>query len=183
MILRSIILIFVLVGTIGAAHAEDIDTESAARFIKSMAAVNAYADQMETESRAEFFNDAPNPVLSGEFNPYSSGVKMVKEQAPVDYKEISNIVKAYGFTLNDWATTGDRMLAAYLAIEVGNSPEFAGIADMDPAMLETMPPQARLQFAGMQKTLEKIKVVPASDKEALRANIIAYKEVIDFQNE
>ena len=182
MILRAIAVLFATAGFLTAAHADDMDAKKVERFIQSMAEVNAYADKMEAEGRAEFFDEAPNPILTGEFTPYSSGLKLAKEKSPKDYTKISGIVKAHGFTANDWAVTGDRVLAAYLAIEMGKDPEFAGIADMDPSMLDAMPPKAKVQFAGMLKALEKIEAVPAADKEALQENYDAYTAFIEAEN-
>jgi len=150
-----------------------LDAATVERFVKSMPDVQAHADKMEAEGRTEIFDKTQNPMVSGEFTPYSSGLKVLKSDAPRDHKALAKILKAHGFTTDEWAVTGDRVLAAYVAIEMGNNPEFAGLAQMDPSMLEAMPPQAKAQFAGVMKTMEKIKNVPEADKMAVQPNVAA----------
>ena len=169
------------IAAIGAAFAgEDFSEEKVARFIETLEKVQPLADRMAEEGKEMTLSDKINPVTSGEFDPYSNAVTALEAKYPSEHKELARLVKPFGFSPEEWGQTGDRVLAAYMALKMAEEPGMtAGIAQMDPSMLEMMPPEAKAQFAGVMKMVEKIENVPSSDKNAVAPNAAALEAYME----
>jgi len=143
-------------------------------FIGTMKGVQKMGRHMKAEGKNDVVSDQVRHAMAtkSEFTPFSTSVETLKAQLPDQYKELTKIVTEQSFSsAEDWGKTGDQVIAAYISEKMLSSsaqtPEQIK-AQMDPKMLEQMPPNLRAQmeqtFAMMNKVLE----VPEADRAVVR---------------
>lgn len=177
----SVLLIALLafLWTSPSANAETpLTTADAEAFVETLQPVNAFGEKLEAEGKTNELGGRGMPEVGQLFTPYSDGVADLKAQYPADYKELGTIIKPAGFTSQEtWAVVGDKVISAYMALEMekeGMSPE--DMAMLTPEMLSMVPPAMREQMSralAMKETLER---TPEADKAIVRPLVPALEK-------
>jgi hypothetical protein len=94
---------------------------------------------------------------------------VLKAKYPADYSRLDAAVKPQGFSAIDWGAAGDRVMVAYMALKMENeNPQaMAQMQAMDPAMLDMMPPEMKVQMMQAQAMMATIANASAEDKKAV----------------
>jgi hypothetical protein len=80
-----------------------------------------------------------------------------------------DVVKDAGFeSLKQWASTGDRISAAMIAIEMQKDP--VDMSEMTPEMIAMVPESMRQQIEGAMRMIKAVEKVPAEDIAIVKTN-------------
>lgn len=165
---------FVLAGEVLAADHEPLTDVKIRNFIASMEGVKALGQELEAAGKTQALEIEALPKAGEEFQPYTKSVAALKAKHPDDHRRLAALVKEHGFSLDNWAETGDRVMVAYVAEKAAARPEgLAHAQAMDPAMLSMAPPEMRAQMEGVMAMMEAIKKAPAADRLALKPHMAA----------
>ena len=149
---------------LGAAAADTLTADQAQRFVHSMKAANAMAERMQNQDLMDGI-EPQDMLVDGTFRPYTTALGILKTQHPTAVSELSGIAKANGFSgAGDWASTGDLVALAFMAIKTGDLPPMPA---MQPSMIAMMPPEIQEQMKFAQAIMAAVKTVPAAHKEAV----------------
>lgn len=162
--------------------------DTVARFIETLEPVEAFGDRLEADKKLEKLFEQREPTPGKDFRPYSDGVAALKKASPAEYEKLGALLKPQGFSQADWASTGDRVMLAYMANRMEKeNPGYekqmaemkAQMAAMDPAMLAQMPAQAKSGMLAAQAMVEAISKSPPADRAAVKPHMKAISEAID----
>jgi len=161
--------------------------DQVARFIATLEPVEEMGKRLEAEGKIAKFFDEEKPTMGKEFKPYSTGIAELKKDHPGEYAALGGALKPHGFSQDQWAATGDRVMRAYLAVKMEQeNPKYAQeMPALDPSMLEQMPPQMRAQIESALAMVEAVKETPAADKAAVKPHLSAIEAATDrggYQN-
>lgn len=155
----------------GAAVAGDapLTEDQAKRFVKTLPALEALKNEMDEEGKSEHMNVATRPKAGEPFKPYSNAVAALKKDFPADHARLAKAVKPFGFTAAEWGNVGDRVMIAHMANKMQNEDPrtMAMMENMDPSMIDMMPPEMRDQLASTFAMMETVKNAPAEDREVV----------------
>ncbi|WP_100639003.1 hypothetical protein [Marinobacter salexigens] len=166
------------------AQAENLSDAKIRAFIASMQDAQALQDQYgDTEGWPDPASEDMDsmPDMSRLF---SAGVEEMKGSPAFD--KFESLVKKHGFkNLQSWATVGDRVFGALMAIEMKNAnvgSEMAeAMAEMenDPNMSPEMKAQMRAMMGAALNMTKAADNVPAADIEAVRPHLNALKATME----
>ena len=161
----------------GAAHAENLTEKDAGRFIATLDEVMALGKELEKKE----LDVKPQPVLGERFQPYKNAVAALKAEQPANYKKLDGIVSKQGFSPEAWGETGDKVMIAYIAAKLDQESPGAmkEMENMDPAMLDMMPPQMQGQMKMVMAMVQTVKDTPAEDKKAIKPHMGALEKMMD----
>src|SRR5690606_14835829 len=100
---------------------------------------------------------------SGEpLQPYTRSLEYLRDEQGEAYEAMGDIVEEHGFeSLEQWAGIGDRVMVAWLALQMeGNE-----VGAITPEMLDQVPPQMRPQIERMLAMMEAVSNAPPEDIE------------------
>jgi len=186
--IKTLVAAFALFVAASPALAEaPLTDDQVTRFIATLAPVEEMGKRLEAEGKIAKLFDEKNPAMGCEFKPYSTGVSELKKDHPGEYAALGGALKPHGFSQDQWAATGDRVMRAYIAVKMEQeNPNYAQeMPALDPSMLEQMPPQMRAQIEGALAMVEAVKETPAADKAAVKPHLAAIDAATDrggFQN-
>lgn len=151
------------------------------RFIETLEPVEELGERLEAKGKLVKTLDEEKPMIGKDFRPYSDGVAALKKEHPGEYAALGALLKPHGFSQDDWAATGDRVMIAYMAVKMeAENPNYEkDMAGMDPAMLAQVPPQMRAQIEGALAMVETVKKAPAADKAAVKPHVKALEEATE----
>lgn len=161
------------------AQAEKLTDSTIGAFIASMQEAQALQDQYEdTEGWPDPDTDDIDSIPDMT-RLFSSGVEKMKGTPA--YGKFEGVVKKHGFdNLQSWASVGDRVFAAMMAIEMkgagdGGSEMAEAMAEMenDPNMSPEMKAQMRAMMGAALNITKAADNVPAADIEAVRPHMKA----------
>jgi hypothetical protein len=178
-ILFSMICFFVL--TPLAAQAETLTDQTVLSFINSLEAMQGMEDE---------YDDLPDELATQEDDLgmeqmsriFSSSVESMKGH-PL-YNDLAQVVSNYGFSSPEqWGETGDRILRAWSAIEMGQqsggmNQEMAKAMeeiDNNPNISEAQKQQMREMMGGAQSMMDNASSAPEADKQAVRPHLDALR--------
>ncbi len=157
-----------LVVTAGAVASENkpLTDDQAKRFVDTLPALDRLGEELREEGKTDKLEIATQPKSGEEFTPYSNAVAALKTEHPADYAKLGAAVKPHGFSADEWGHVGDRVIIAYLALEMEKQdPRSAAMMEgMDASMLDMVPPEMRDQLAATFAMMETVKNAPADDK-------------------
>jgi len=159
---------------IPAVRAASLDQAAIEAYVSSLEPVKALGERLQSEGRQNFLEREVLPRSGEPFDPHRRGVVALQRDSADDYRELTRIVQQHGFTsAESWALTGDRVVLAYGALKAeAESPEVLQMAaqmkDMDPAMLQLLPPEARQQMDQALAIARAIASVPQADRAVVR---------------
>lgn len=147
------------------AWAQSLSTDKVSTFIDSLDPVTRYAERLDEDVRdgLEVSNILPEP---GEpLRPYTRSLEYIREAHGDVYAAMGDIVDDHGFAnLEEWADTGDRVMVAWLALQM----EGTEIGAVSPEMLDQVPAQMRPQIERMLAMMEAVRNAPPGDIEVVR---------------
>lgn len=163
-LLASFLLVFFAV-----VQAEELSPENIQKFISTLRPLRALA------------NDAPSGKLSDTFKTnvlengfekgiYSNLLRNLRTTDPELESEVKKVIKSNGFnTTEEWATIGDRVMAAYIAIALeGNADQLRQAMSIDPEVVKQMGPIMQRKVTQLQRVFVSSQQVPSSDKSAVQ---------------
>ncbi|MEZ5914961.1 MAG: hypothetical protein R3C42_04970 [Parvularculaceae bacterium] len=181
--IKTLAAAFALFFAVSPALAEaPLSDDQVTRFIATLRPVEEMGKRLEAEGKiAETFGEE-KPTLGSEFKPYSKGVASLKRDYPGEYAALGGALKPHGFSQDEWAATGDRVMRAYIAVKLEKeNPDYEKqMAAMDPSMLSQLPPQMRAQIEGAFAMIETVKSTPATDKAAVKPHVAAIEAATDI---
>lgn len=148
--------------------ANPLNADEVRHFVETLAPIEAFGDSLEKEGKLNVLVGS-GATLDGAFKPYSSGVAALKRELPGEFGRLAAVVKPHGFTPEGWGATGDRVMAAYMALRIERDEPgaLAALEPVDPAQLEKMPPEMRQQMQDYAAMMEAVKKAPEEDKKAV----------------
>lgn len=166
-----------------AAHAQEPLTDA-----KIRALITTIEKSQDMASEFEELNELASEREVDMSRLFSSSVEQMEGRE--EYGILEDMVQNHGFSnLKEWAKTGDRVFAAWMAIEMGS--ESAGLAaemqealaeiDNNPDMSEQQKAQMRAMMAPAMSMSDAASNVPQQDMEAVRPHIGALKSASDAE--
>lgn len=160
------------------AQAEKLTDKTIGAFIASMQEAQALQDQYEdTEGWPDPDTDSLDSIPDMT-RLFSSGVEEMKGTPA--YGKFEGVVKKHGFdNLQSWASVGDRVFAAMMAIEMKGESDNAEMAEAmaeienDPNMSPEMKAQMRAMMGAAVNITKMADNVPDADIEAIRPHLKA----------
>lgn len=146
-------------------------------YIKSLEQVGQLGERLRAQGKQSFLEREISPRSGETFDPHARGVRALQRESVDDYNELSSIVRQHGFTsAESWALIGDRVVLAYGAIKAeAESPEILLLAqqmqNMNPQMLQLMPPELRVQMEQAVSIARTLALVSTADKNSVRPYI------------
>jgi hypothetical protein len=164
--------------------ADSLNTETVRHFVETLAPVQAFGDSLEKEGKLNVLVGG-GATVDGAFEPYSAGVTALKAQLPADFNRLEAVVKPHGFTPELWGATGDRVMAAYMALRIERDEPgaLAALEPVDPAEMQKMPPEMRKQMQDYAAMMEAVKKAPDDDKKAVLPAMDAIDAHINAQGD
>lgn len=154
-----------------AATAQGLTQDEAERFIDSLPEATTLGQQLQESDKAEQFSQVMTPSKDKPYAPYTRGAAFMKVQTPELYRTMQKIATKHGFdNVETWARTGDRVMAAFMAIEVEKMPEASRrtAEQMTPEMLDAMPSNVRARLEGTMAMLAMTETVSEHDLTLMR---------------
>ena len=150
------------------------------RFVATLAPVEEFGDKLDHDGKLDDL-DKKTPAFGEEFRPYKNAIAALKRDHPADYAALGALLKPHGFSQDQWAATGDRVMLAYMALRMEQeNPDYEKqMAGMDKSMLNQMPPQMRAQIEGALAMVETVKKAPAADKAAVKPHAKAIEKATE----
>ncbi len=164
-VFQSLMVVALIVIAVPAMAAGDLTAKTAKQFVDSLPDINAMAEEMRANGKADILNAKTQPVPGEKFEPYTKAVSALKGEFPDDYKKLNGITKSNGFSSPEaWADTGDDVMMAYMATQV-NMPAGAAMPNISPEMMAKMPPEAVAKMKQSMAVMETISSVPQAHKD------------------
>lgn len=165
----------VLIGAVfivsGAMAGEDkpLTEDQAKRFMASLSSVEALGKSLQEDGKIRNLEIARQPKAGEPFRPYSTAVTALEEEYPGDHAKLASALKPHGFSTDEWGHVGDRVMVAYLALEMQEQdPRTLEMMDgMDASMMAMVPPEMRAQLETAFVMMETVKNAPEADKKAV----------------
>ncbi len=164
--------LFILLLTVHTAAANEILTALKINsFLSTIEEVKALSDEMSPEGKKQLTDIQASAMQGNDFTPYRSGVTILKKSYPYDYTKLSDTVGSYGFNSpENWAQTGDDMMAAYVSVKMGDTAQQtmkSMSANMNPEMMAMLPPEAKATIQKTKAMLNTLEKVPAENKKVV----------------
>lgn len=157
-------------------QAAGLTAQSVEAYLETLPQVRVLADELEASGKGDLLMKEVMPGAEA-FDPHQRGARVLREKEPEAYERLQGIVTENGFTsVDNWAQTGDRVVLAYGAVKVeAESPEILALAQsgagLDPAMLQMLSPEMRVQMEQAIMMAKAIAQVPAADRDMVRPYI------------
>lgn len=145
-------------------------------YLETLPEVRALADDMQAQGQGDFFEPQIDAGMET-FDPHVRGVLALEREYVDMHARLGAIVRGKGFTsTRSWAETGDRIIVTYGAVKVeAESPELLALAQsgsaMDPAMLQLLSPEMRMQMEMAMLAAKALAQVSEADKQLIRPYI------------
>ncbi len=156
------------------AKADQILTEmDVNNFLSTLTDVKGLTDNMSEDSRSELMGHHMQEMQDSEFSPYEHGVSVLKEKYPGDYTNLFGVVTQYGFSSpEEWAQTGDDMMAAYMNVRVGDQlrQSIVMMSQVPSGSMALMPPEALQQMERSKSIVKELDAVPAENTELMKTH-------------
>lgn len=169
-------LLLIVTGAI-ASDDKPLTEDQVKRFVATLPALDALGDELEAEGKTEDLVIETQPKAGAPFRPYSDAVAALKEKHPADHTRLTQAVKPHGFSAEEWGRVGDRVMIAWLALEMEEEDprSMAMMEGMDKSMLDMAPPEMKAQLEATFAMLDTVKNAPEADKKA----VAPFKDQID----
>ncbi len=167
---KKIIASFIIAAMAAApALAGGLSKDAAARFVATLADLKPIMEEIADKDETLGGFDV-TPKRGEPYAPYTDGMAVLKERDPALHKKMRAITKKHGFSLADWASTGDQVFLAYMALQLDqqDAASIAAMRDMDPALLANLPPEMRAQMDQAFTMMEAAEAVPQADKKIVK---------------
>jgi len=157
-------------------QAAGLNTTAVEAYLETLPEVRVLADEMHAQGHGDFFEPEITPGM-GTFDPHVRGVTALEREHASMHARLGTIVRDKGFTsAQSWAETGDRIIITYGAVKVeAESPELLALAQsgstMDPAMLQLLNPEMRMQMEMAMMAAKALAQVSEADKQLIRPYI------------
>ncbi len=153
--------------TVGAfAGDQPLTEDQAQRFVKTLPVLESFGKELEAEGKMEEFRISTEPMVDKEFKPYSSAITVLKEEHPADHARLGAKLKPHGFSADEWAGVGDRVIIAWMALKMEQEDPgaMAQMEAMDQSMIEMMPENMKAQIQRALVMVETVKSASPEDK-------------------
>lgn len=150
---------------------DPLTEDQAKRFVTTLPAVQALGEEMNADGKIGKMQVDLQPKAGEPFTPYTTAIAALKKKYPADHARLAGAVKPYGFNAAEWASIGDKVMIAYLAVKMQEEDprSMAMMEGMDSSMLDMMPPEMRDQMQSAFAMLETVRNTPDEDRKAVMA--------------
>lgn len=159
--------------------------QQAGAFVASMNDVQALADKMEAEGKNKVIDAQIKKSSSESFSPYSSAAEILKQKFPSDYEVLRGISNRHGFqTPEKWASTGDAVIEAFIASEMGDSTKTqiqVAEQQMNSEDFQKLPAEAKSRIKQGITMLRRLDSVPPNNVMAIQPHKPAIEKFIQEQ--
>lgn len=140
--------------------------DQAQRFVKTLPVLETFGKELEAEGKMEEFRISTEPMVDQEFKPYTSAITVLKEKHPADHARLGDMLKPHGFSADEWAGVGDRVVIAWMALKMEEEDPgaMAQMEAMDKSMLAQLPENMRAQIERALVMAETVKSASPEDK-------------------
>lgn len=115
-LLKKAVFVLTLAVLAGPSYAQSLTPASIQSYIKGMEPIAAFANETRQSGKQIDLQLRPS---GSNFQPHASLVEQLKVKAPDEYSKLDSMVQGMGFTsTQQWAGTGDELMAAYIANKV-----------------------------------------------------------------
>ena len=125
------------------------------------------------------FNPKESIALSkdGQLNVYQNAIQ---QEIPNDSRTaMKKLVKNNGFSsLEQWAQISDRILAAYLQLNLNKQGGLNQIPELTPEIRQALPPQMLAQIEQITKMAKAVENAPVKDVALVKANYAQIEQVL-----
>lgn len=163
----------------------ELTPQMAGNFVRSMHDVQHLARQMDAEGKNKVLDARIKKADAQSFRPYSHATAAMREKFSSDYKTLNTIAKNHGFSnAEEWASTGDAVIVAYLASELeGSAKSHIQAAEryMNAETFKQLPADAKKQLQQSVALMRRLNTVPADHIIAVRPHRAAIEKFIEEQ--
>ncbi|MEX2468195.1 MAG: hypothetical protein WD396_00430 [Pseudohongiellaceae bacterium] len=150
------------------ALSQPLTPEAVRGFVNSLPEVHSFTENQNSQVSQLAFEEEMMPRAGEPFAPYSRALDMMRDNHAEIYQGIEDLIGNFGFaTAEEWATTGDRVIAAFIATQISSS-DMEQMEQMTPEMLNQVPAQMRPQIERMLAMMATIRETPEADIEVVR---------------
>lgn len=167
--------------------AQELTPAQVEKFIGTMDDVQALSDSMGKDGKNQVISEKLKEAQpGGDFTPYSRAMDVMKAEFPDDYKKLGAAVKKQGFaSQQEWAETGDKVMAAYISsrIDPETKTRMAAMKDqLNTDAAKQMPPEAVAQIKQTMAMMETLDKVPQADRDAIAPHSAALEAFVQSQS-
>ncbi len=180
--LAALVLLVALLPLRLAHAAEPLESDQISRWLASMSDLRTWSEANEDRLDRDMFEPASprmspmSPPSEEDIermrSPFTNGVAAART-AGVE-REVLGIVEPHGFSLDEWGETGDRIMRAYIALQMEGQPDMTSKLDETIQQMENSPmsqTQKNQMINSLMRPLDiynMMKDAPAEDVEAVR---------------
>jgi hypothetical protein len=170
-------------GEVQATDSAPLEAEAISRWMNSLATLRPWGEANEDRFERDLFkveqprmnpmNPLSKEALQKMRSPFSGAVSAARSVGVDD--EVAGLLAPHGFTLDEWGDTGDRIIRAFVALQIQGGPDMR--AQLDTTIVQ-MEENTRLSVAqknqlisSLMQTLDIYNMMsdaPAADIEAVR---------------
>ena len=179
----AVLLLLVAIVPLRLAHAaEPLDSDQIGRWLSSMSEIRDWSeankdrfdeDMFETDSpRLSPMSPPTEQDIERMRSPFTNGVAAARSAGVAG--EVSGLVEPHGFSLDEWGETGDRVMRAYIALQMESQPDMTAKMNDTIQQMESAPlseTQKNQMITSLMRTLDiynMMKDAPPEDVEAVR---------------
>ncbi|MDT0595145.1 hypothetical protein [Glaciecola petra] len=172
------IIILFLLFVAASAQSQSLSQSTLEKYIKSID-MFVNTDNKEIKAIEESFKNNQNFNFDTDSNGNISIMSQMLGQLDSSQMDaISEVAEDAGFdSIKEWASIGDRVSAAMMAIEMEKEP--VDMSELTPEMMAMVPESMRQQMEGAIRVMKAIEKVPAADIAIVKANYEELKKHMD----
>jgi len=175
-----LILSLILLGVALPSWAKDLTQSHVDDFISAMASFkNTNDPALKALSDKTKFNPSKSISFSndGRLNVYQY---TIQQKMPTGSRDaLQKLVKQNGFSsLEQWAQISDRMLAAYMQINLNKQGRLNNVPELTPQMRQALPPQMIAQIEQVTKIAKAVQNASAKDIALVKTNFAKIQQVL-----
>lgn len=174
---RIYIALFLLIAA-ATAQSQSLSQSTIEKYIKSID-MFVNTDNPEIKAIEESFKNNQSFNFDTDANGNISIMsQMLGELDSSQVDALSEVAEDAGFdSIKEWASIGDRVSAAMMAIEMEEEP--VDMSEMTPEMMAMVPESMRQQIEGAMRIMKAVQNVPADDIAIVKANYDELKKHMD----
>lgn len=166
-ILKKVVFILFLTVLAGPSYAQNLTPANIEGYIKGMEPIAAFASATRQSGKQIDLQLRPTGT---NFKPHASLTEQLKLKAPEEFSKLETMVKEQGFSSTDqWAGTGDELMAAYIANKV--TKEMRANKSTMAQAIAMLPPQQKKQAEIMLTMIDVADSAPAANVAAIKPYI------------
>lgn len=163
-LLKKAVFVLSLAVLAGPSYAQNLTPTTIQSYIKGMEPIAAFASATRQSGKQIDLQLRPT---GSNFKPHYSLTEQLKTKAPEEYSKLDGLVKGQGFnSVDQWAGTGDELMAAYIANKV--TPQMRQNKATMAQAIGMLPPAQKKQAEVMLTMIDVAESAPAANVAAVQ---------------